>query len=125
MRKSKITIKPATMAYAKEFYGDQYTKSFKGHVALLNGKVVGVGGLSFENETMMLFSDMKEEMRPFKRDIVMGIHILNEMVEKTNCPIVAVASKKEKMSERLLAKLGFNPSGSSNPDGSKIFWRFP
>ena len=124
MKKSEITIKPATMEYAKEFYGDQYTKSFKGYVALLNDKVVGIGGLSFENETMLLFSDMKEVMRPFKDDIWKAIGLLGEMVEKTNYPIVAVASKKEKASEWLLTKLGFASSGHSTPDG-KIFWRFP
>lgn len=125
MKKSKITIEPATMAYAKEFYGDQCNKSFRGYVALLGGKVIGVGGLSFENETMMLFSDIKEELRPFKRDIVRGFHILERMVAKTNYPIVAVADKKEKLSERILTRIGFTPSGNENQDGSKIYWRVP
>ena len=124
MKKPEIIIKPATMAYAKEFYGDQYAKSFKGYVALLKGKVVGIGGLSFENEMMMLFSDMKDEFRPFKKDIWKAIRILGKMVEKTKYPVVAVASNKEKNSEWLLTKLGFNPSGQSTPSG-KIFWRFP
>lgn len=124
MKKSKITIEPATKEHAKEFYGDKPTKSFKGYVALLDGKVVGIGGLSFENETMMLFSDMKEEFRPFKDDIWKSIGILGKMVKKTNYPIVAIASNKEKASEKLLTKLGFEPSGHSTPDG-KVFWRFP
>lgn len=125
MRKSNIIIKPATMAYAKEFYGDQYTKSFKGHVALLNGKVVGIGGLSFENETMVLFSDIKEEMRPFKKDIVRSMRVLAKLVDSTNYPVVSIADKKEAGAEMLLNRLGFASSGHSNPDGSKIFWRFP
>ena len=124
MKKSKIEIKPATKAHAKEFYGEECTKSFKGYVALLDGKVVGIGGLSFENETMMLFSDMKDEFRPFKDDIWKSIAVLGEMVEKAKYPVVAVASNKEKASEMLLTKLGFTDSGNSNSDG-KIFWRFP
>lgn len=124
MKKSKIIIEPATIEHAKEFYGDQHTKSFKGYAALLDGKVVGIGGLSFENETMMLFSDIKDEIRPFKDDIWKGIDILDGMIKKTNYPIVAIASSKEKNSEMLLTKLGFNPTGNSTPDG-KIFWRFP
>ena len=123
MRRSKLIIKFASMAHAKEFYGDQYTKSFRGGVALLKGKVVGIAGLSFENEQMMLFSDMKDEMRPYKRDIVKAIRIIGKMVEKALCPIVAVADNKESLSEKILTKLGFTFRGHMNPDGSKIFWR--
>lgn len=125
MKKSKVKIEPATMAHAKEFYGDRYTKSFKGYVALIDDTVVGIGGLSFEHETMMLFSDMKEELRPFKRDIVKSMHTLKDMVDKTNYPIVAVADKREALSEKILGRLGFAPSGRFVSDGSKIFWRFP
>ena len=124
MKKSKIIIEPATMEYAKEFYGDQYTKSFKGYAALLDGKVVGIGGISFEGKARALFSDMKKEMRPFKRDIVKGVRILGEMVKNARYPIFAVADNKEPASEKLLTKLGFVPNGDVVPTG-KIFWRFP
>ena len=125
MRKSKIIIKLATMAYAKEFYGDQYTKSFKGGIALLKGKVIGVAGLSFEKDSMMLFSDMKDEMRPYKRDIVKAIRILGKMIKNVRYPIFAVANNKESLSEKILNKLGFTFSGHMNPEGSKIFRRSP
>ncbi len=124
MKKSKVIFKSATTAHAKEFYGDKYTKSFKGSVAILDGKVVGIGGLSYEHGTMVLFSDMKEELRPFKKDIWKAFDMLGEIVEKANFPIVAIASNKEKNSEWLLTKLGFSPNGEATPDG-KIFWRFP
>jgi len=121
-----LKIKPATMAYAKEFYGNKFGKSFKGHVALLNNEVVGVAGLTkLEDGTMLLFSDMKEKLRPLKRDIVMSILVIKEMVEKINYPIVSVASKKEKAAKRILERLGFIPSGNSTPDGSEIYWRIP
>ena len=125
MKKSEISIIPATMDHAKEFYGGRDIKSFKGYVALLKGRVVGIAGLSFQTEAMLLFSDLKDEMRPYKSDIWKAIGLLGEMVEKTHYPVVAVANKNEKRSEELLTKLGFSPSGQANPDGSKIFWRFP
>ncbi len=124
MKKSKIIFKHATKEHVKEFYGDQCTKSFKGYVALLDGKVVGIGGLSYENDVMLLFSDMKDEFRPFKNDIWKAIGLADQMVKETKYPVVAVANKKEKNSEWLLTNLGFNPSGESTPEG-KIFWRFP
>lgn len=129
MKKSKkqpeITIEPATKAHAKEFYGDQPTKSFKGYAVSFMGNVVGMAGLSFENNAMMLFSDMKEVLRPFKKDIWKVYDLLDEMVKKSKYPVVAVADQTEQAAERLLTKLGFSPSGHLTPDGSKIFWRFP
>lgn len=125
MKKFKTIIKPATRAYAKEFYGKQYAKSFKGYVALLNGKVVGMGGISFEGKTMVLFSDMSKEMRPLKRDIMRAVYVLYEMVKSARYPIFAVANKEELFAERLLTKLGFVFSGHLVPDGSKIFRRYP
>ena len=123
MRKSDIIIKYATQDHAKEFYGEN-RKTFKGYAALLNGNVVGIGGLCFEKDKMVLFSDMKKEMRPYKKTIVKCIKILGKMVEQTKYPVVAIADKNEKMSERILIKLGFEPSGETVPLG-KVFWRFP
>jgi len=125
MRKPKITFRPATIEYAKEFYGDTFTKSFRGYVALLGDKVVGVGGIGCERDVRILFSDIGKEMRPFKRDIAKAIRILEGMVKSLRYPILAIADKKEPASEMLLTKLGFTPSGLANPEGSKIFRRFP
>lgn len=123
MKKSKIIIKPATSKLTKEFYGI-FPKSFKGIVALLNGKVIGVGGLKYEDGKMMLFSDIKDELRPYKKDICKAIRIFGRMVKKANYPIVAIAGKEEKNSERILTALGFSPNGQLAPEG-KIFWRIP
>jgi len=125
MRKSKIIIEPATREHVKEFYGDKYTKSFKGHVALLDGKIVGIAGLGFEKDQMLLFSEITEEMRPFKKDIVKAVYMLDRMVKEAKYPIVAIANKKEAMSEKLLVKLGFISTGCLASDGSKIFRRVP
>ena len=125
MRKSKIIIKPATIVDVKEFYGGRHTKSFRGIAAVLDGKVVGIAGISFDTCAMVLFSDIKKEMRSFKRDIVKVIPLLDKMVKGVGYPVAAVANKKEPLAERLLIKLGFISSGRFTLDGSKIFWRFP
>jgi hypothetical protein len=124
MKKSEVTFEPATIEHAKEFYGDQYRKSFKGYSALIGGKVVGMGGLAYEKGQILLFSDMKDELRPHKKEIWKAIDILDDLVKKTKSPVVAVASNKEKRSEELLTKLGFSPTGHTVPEG-KIYWRFP
>ncbi len=114
----------AESKHVREFYGDRYTKSFKGYVAMLDGVVVGIGGISFEDGYMMLFSDMKDALRPFKKDIVRAITVLKRLIERERYPILAIANDGELMSEKLLVKLGFVFSGHETPDG-KIFWRKP
>ena len=124
MKKYKVIIENATLEHAKKFYGDEPRKSFRGYSALIDGMVVGMGGLAYESGKIVLFSDMKEELRPFKKTILKSVYILKDMVEKTRHPIVAIASNKEKYSERLLTMLGFSPSGKEVSEG-KVYWRFP
>lgn len=123
MKNPKITIEPATKERVIELYGES-PKSFKGYVVVLDNKAVGIWGLSYEGEKMLLFSDLKDELRPYKDEIWKAIALVTKMVEKTKFPIVAVANKHEKNSERLLASMGFVPNGQSVPDG-KIYWRTP
>jgi len=124
MKNPKITIEPATKERVVEFCGKMLPCSFKGYVVMLNDKAVGMWGLSYEREKILLFSDLKDELRPYKDYIWKAIAMVKKMVEKTNYPIVAVANKHEKNSEKILASMGFIPNGQSVPDG-KIYWRNP
>ncbi len=125
MRKSKITFETATKAHITEFYGDQSLKSLKGHVALLDGRVVGVGGLGFEKGHMVLFSDISDEMRPFKKYIVKAVRVLGQIVEDVKYPITAVADRREALSEKLLTGMGFIFTGLLTDNGDKVFRREP
>lgn len=125
MRKRNVIIKVATKRYIEEFYGDKYTRSFKGYVALINKKVVGVGGLSFENGYILFVTEMSDELRPFKRDIVKIIRVFNKMIKNVDYPIIAVANKKEPLAEKLLHRLGFTFIDRLTDNGSKIFRRCP
>lgn len=124
MKRSEVKIEPAKPEHIVEFYGAPHKRRIRGYVAILEGQVVGVGGLSFERESVLLFSDIKDALRPFKKDIVKGLLILLSLIEKAKFPIFAIANKQEKMAERLLSRLGFIESGHSTDNG-KIFWRVP
>jgi len=125
MRKSKITFEPATKAHVREFYGDRYFKSFRGHVAVRDGKVIGIAGLGFEKGYMLLFSSIKDEMRPFKKYIVKAVRVLGQMVNDVKYPITAVADRREALSEKLLTGIGFIFTGLLTDDGDKVFRREP
>lgn len=123
MRKSKIEFKKATPEYAREYYGKRPVKTFKGYVALLNDKVVGIGGVSFEKGNMMAFSEMKDEMRPFRRDIAKAARLLEGFIDSLPYPVFAFACPKEPTAKKLLQKLGFIPTGQETEHGS-IFVRY-
>ena len=117
MKKDKIIFKQATKEYAENFYGDKPAKSFRGYVAILGDKVVGIGGVTVYNSNMMLFSEMKDEMRPFKRDIVKSIRILKEFISNYKYPIMAIASNTEPISEKILTTMGFEKTSYTTLDG--------
>ena len=124
MKKHSIKFEKATKELVKEYYGSTAPVSFKGYVATLNGKVVGVGGISKLGNLRVLFSEFKEDMRPYKRDIARAIRVLEQEVSKMKMPIFAVANKAEPSSKMLLEKLGFEPTGNENENGP-IYVRMP
>lgn len=124
MGKSKVIFKPATMELAKQFYGsDQPIKSFKGYVAMIDDRVIGVAGLFYDGNYIVLFSDMKDEFRKYKKSIAKSLIKINEYIRKFDHPIYAVAKTDESLSEKILLKMGFIYQCESA--GGKVFLRRP
>lgn len=124
MKQANIEFHPATKEHVREFYGENTRKSFRGYVAIMEGKVVAVGGISNEGGNKLLFSDLSEDMRPFKKDIVRAIRVLRDMVGNIKTPIYAIAHNTEALSEKLLFSFGFLPTGENTLSG-KVFRREP
>lgn len=80
----------------------------RAHVALLEGRVVGVGGISYENGQPVLFSDAAPELRARRRDMVRCVRALERQVTDFRGVLVAVVS--EATAPRLLGRLGFKPT---------------
>jgi len=122
MKKSDVIIRYSTIKDAKEFFGPEWTQSFKGYSALLNNKILGIAGIKLEQNRMILFSDMIDEARKYKKDIVKMIYKLNDLIKGMKTPIMAISDYNEILSEKILVKLGFRFIGQYADDG-KIFWR--
>ena len=71
-----ISFRQATARDALAFYGKPASNSFKGIAAIENEKVVGLGGLFYMKGGIVAFSDMKDELRANKKDIVRGCRML-------------------------------------------------
>lgn len=116
-RNPEIEFVDATPALVEAYYGKPAPFTFRGHVALLDGKPVGVGGVYYDDGNPVAFSDMGEEMRARKRDIVRAIRLLKRQFDASKAALYAVASREEATSQSLLARLGFQPTGRMTEHG--------
>lgn len=114
-----VLFRTATQEDALAFYGRPPDYSFRGVVAVLDGRVVGIGGVYRDAGRPIVFTDMKDEMREHRRARAKAVRIMIELADRH--PIVyAVASPDEPTSGPLLAKLGFEPTGEMTPYGELL-----
>ncbi len=102
---TRLELVPATRADVEAFRGYPNPYSMRGYVVKLDGKPVAIGGINYDDGFLALFSEMSDEMRPFKVSIVKfaleGLKLIGR------APCLAVADPDEPMSGRLLEFLGF------------------
>jgi hypothetical protein len=118
----RLDIVYATPEHVGQFFGNMCFQRLKGYAAILNGEVIGVAGIRYDGDSLILFSDMKEPARKYKKDIIRMIRLMDELLENIKYPVLAIANKNESLSEKILIKLGFEYTGLNSPDG-KVFRR--
>jgi hypothetical protein len=79
---SKITLAYATKADVEEYYGVPSLYSCRAVVARLDGKPVGLGGVYRVGKNMVVFTDIREEMKPFKKDILRACRMVLEIINR-------------------------------------------
>ena len=105
MTAREVEFVPATRELVIAFYGVPPVWTLKGHAALLGDRVIGIGGISYEGSTAVLFSDASPEMRARRRDMVRAFRVLEDLLSAEKRRLVAIA--KEATAPRLLQRLGF------------------
>ncbi len=117
---SDVVFRPATPADAEAYYGRPSGATFRGYVAVKDGEVVGIGGVSYDNGTRVAFSEFKDALRSDRRALVKGVKIVMDIVNQIRGPVYAVADDAEPTSTKLLAKLGWRPTGVVGPHGETL-----
>lgn len=117
---SSVQIRQATVQDAREFYGQDPVYSFRGYAAELNGDIVGLGGVYFEDGKPVVFSEIRDAMRPHKKAIAKATRMLMRMLDDLGRSAYAFACPTEPTSGYLLAKLGFKPTGMVGPYGDVL-----
>lgn len=123
---STPVIRQATADDLVAYFGAAPRQSMRAYVAVVDGRPVGIAGVSYEfrgrDARVKLFSEMKPEMRRHKKAIVRGARA---MLEAFGAPgMVAVANPEEKGACRFLAALGFRP-GHDTPNGRLFVYEGP
>lgn len=105
MTRSSVTFAHATAEAAQAYYGGTPPFSFRGYVALLEDRPIGIGGVYYIGPTPYAFSEMTDEMRPRLKDKARAVRVLEKLLDTYKTPVFAVAT--EPTSDGLLRKLGF------------------
>jgi hypothetical protein len=114
---SEVIFRRATQADAERFYSGPPRMSLRGWVAEKNGEIVGIGGVYYANGVPIAFSEITDAFRENKKDVAKGCRILMELISKTRGPVYAVANPDEPTAARLLARLGWEPTGRDSELG--------
>lgn len=104
-------IVQATPELIGAYYGKKPPHSLRGYVALLDGRPVGVAGIYYEDNRPVAFSDMLPELRAYRRVLVRGVRLVEQMMDRTALPVSAVINEGEPTAPDLLKRLGFVPAG--------------
>lgn len=115
-------IRPATQADLEQFYEGHIPVSMRAHVLELGGKILGVGGLYFDDGYTVAFSHLKDELRAHKKWIARGARYLQRVIAQEPGTVLALASPREKTSEHLLQRLGFEQARQT-PNGMLCVFR--
>ena len=109
----------ATATDVRAFYDGPSPYTMRAYVVLLDGVPVALGGVMYRRGVLCAFSEMKEEFRPYKVSIVKFARKIGEIFNGT--PGMAVASRREPGSGRLLRWLGFEHIASCE-EGEVYQW---
>ena len=98
-------IRPASAQDILSFYGHAPSCRTKAIIVLIDNKPMGIAGLQYRNIGIVAFSDMKDEMRPYKKAILKTARALAELVSRQRRRVFAIAELPT--SPAILERIGF------------------
>ena len=115
-----IEIRQATEKDVRNYFdGVAPIRSMRAFAARLDGRVIGIGGVYFDGKNMVAFSDIKDEMKKYKKDIVRGARIIMDMIASRNIAVFAICADDRAV--QFVNHLGFDVVGET-PDGRLMIW---
>lgn len=102
-----IVTRPATAADIIEYYGEAHSKTLRANVAVMDGRCIGLVGVSREKDWGLFFSDVKPELQPYLKSVQIMRCVKQALryVREYKGPVVSIAESAEGC--RILNRLGF------------------
>lgn len=97
-------------------YGERPKVSIRGVAAELDGKVIGVAGIAYLPGQIMVFSDIRDELKQYPVFLMKAGRRFAKMLNKYGRYAVATACPKEKNSAEFLKHIGFTKIGSTSDE---------
>lgn len=108
------------MADAIAYYGEAPKQSFRGYAAELDGEIIALGGVYYQDGLPIAFTEMKPKMRMHRKAIAKGCRMIVRLLDDIGGSVYAIACNAEPTAPYLLAKLGFKPTGLFGPHGETL-----
>ncbi len=116
----KPTSRPASASDVSRWY-PEYSCSFRGWVAELDGEPKGIIGIALTRPYACLFSAFDEELRPYLKSLTVLrlIKKVQHVMETRGLPVLAIAEPDEPKSVGILERLGF--TFRCEEDGDQVY----
>lgn len=119
---TKLELVPATTAALTAFWGERPKRSLRAWAALLDAEPVGVGGFAYGGPYITVFSDLKPEIRPYRKQLWGFAKTIMAEAKRYGAPLMAIADPDEITAPRFLERLGFQ-FVSTTSDGDVYQWQ--
>lgn len=96
-----VEYRHATSRDIEEFYG-YIPATMKALIFFVNGTPSGLGGYKMENGNLIVFSDIRENVKVNKYTILRCANVIMDFIKEKDTPMYAVTNNK-----KLLKSLGF------------------
>ncbi len=106
MREYNYQIVPATPEIMRRFYG--VARTCRAYAVVRGEEILGIGGIRFEGNLPIMFSDLKESERQNKRLIVRCTRKMQELIREYDFPVFAEAEETIMGSDNALKHIGFS-----------------
>lgn len=111
-RLPRPVIRPATRADLEKFYRTKTIRqTLSARVGIVNGRIVGCGGVAWVDGRVFVFLDLKPSARRYKIALVKTAMDVIKDVRESGCRIMyAHCDFTEPGAKRWLERLGFKPT---------------
>ncbi len=113
-----LTYAPATRQDIEQFYGPGFKWTFRAYAARDEDQTLGVGGIYYDGEYIIVFSSFKPEIEKYPLAKARGLKKIMEIVGDREC--YAIADANFPSAPELLERIGFE-----HVEGRIFRWKQP